>query len=166
MWPDAYLEQARSDWKVWDLLKRQEIQSCHIIHYLQMTSEKLAKAFLLSSGTIKVEKVQRTHLAFRRFLQVAARNAALQELLGMTSAQLRSHIAKMIPIADTIERLSPALAEGGPNVEYPWQSPDHTIQIPTQFDFYQITELQKPGGVNMVKFIQKVLDKFYYLFKK
>jgi hypothetical protein len=46
MWAEAYLEQACSDWQVWQLLRSQKLPSCHALHYLQMTCERLGKAFL------------------------------------------------------------------------------------------------------------------------
>ena len=41
----AFLAQARSDWNVYRLLSESREPSCHALHYLQMATEKLAKAY-------------------------------------------------------------------------------------------------------------------------
>ncbi len=122
MWHKGYLEQARSDWNAYNTLQVASIANCHTLHYLQMTTKKLGKAFFLVGGT-PLYVVRRTHRAFTRFLQLAARNHGLQSELGMTGLQLRMHIQQMLPIAYEIERLAPALADGGANVEYPRETP-------------------------------------------
>ena len=46
---EAYLRQARSDFGVFQLLLEQDrdmVPACHPLHYLQMSTEKLAKAKL------------------------------------------------------------------------------------------------------------------------
>jgi hypothetical protein len=164
VWADAYLEQARSDWQVWDLIRQHELPSCHALHYLQMTCEKLGKAFLITGGALSPEQAKNSHAAFKRFLQVASRNPALQRLLEMNSSQFRAHIKKMLPLAEAVERLAPALAQEGPNVEYPWQSPDRKIHAPARHDFPVLRHLLEPSGLNLIKIVDLVLQRFYRLF--
>ena len=58
-----YLVQARSDWALYEFLKTQPI--CHRLHYLQMCTEKLAKAFFWrSTGAGNLN-----HTAFVKFLR-------------------------------------------------------------------------------------------------
>jgi hypothetical protein len=45
MWSDAFLTQARSDWQVFEHLYDSDFPECHALHYLQMATEKLAKAY-------------------------------------------------------------------------------------------------------------------------
>ena len=45
-WRTAYLEQAKSDYAMLLKLNRDEAPLCHRLHYLQMTTEKMAKGFL------------------------------------------------------------------------------------------------------------------------
>jgi len=47
MWSKVFLEQASSDWQVYEHLKGTHFPNCHALHYLQMATEKLAKAYLL-----------------------------------------------------------------------------------------------------------------------
>jgi hypothetical protein len=164
VWADAYLEQARSDWQVWELIRQQELPSCHALHYLQMACEKLGKAFLITGGALSLEQARNSHVAFKRFLQAASRHPELQRLLAMNSSQFRAHIKRMLPLAEAIERLAPALAQDGPNAEYPWQSPDRKIHTPMRYEFPVIRQLLEPSGLNLIKIVDLVLQRFYRLF--
>lgn len=164
MWAKAFLEQARSDWQMWQIVHDQELPDCHALHYLQMTCEKLGKAFLIAGETITPQKASTSHLAFKRFLQIASRNHTLRTMLKMTQIQLRAHINSLLPLADEIERLTPALAQGGPNVEYPWQSPDGQIHIPVYFEYPVFNELRRPSGANLIKMVDLIQKNFYHLF--
>ncbi|MFQ5633441.1 MAG: hypothetical protein ACE5I1_32135 [bacterium] len=166
MWANAFLQQAQSDWQMWQHIRDQKLPACHALHYLQMTSEKLGKAFLIAGGNITPQKAAASHVAFTRFLQVASRNPALQKLLHMTPKQLRAHIKSMLPIAESIERLTPSLAKGGPNVEYPWESPDKSIQIPVNYTFPAILKFRESPGMNLLKMVNIVQEHFYHLFTK
>jgi len=163
MWHKGYLEQARSDWIAYNTLQVGSIANCHTLHYLQMTTEKLGKAFFLVGGT-PLDAVRRSHRAFTRFLQLVARNHGLQRELGMTGLQLRMHIQQLLPIAYEIERLAPALAGGGANVEYPWESPSGTINVPASYNFPVSSTLQSPRGRNLLKLIKVTLHRFYLFF--
>lgn len=164
MWHNGYLEQARSDWNAYNILQAAPVPNCHALHYLQMTTEKLGKALLLAYGTANLDAVRRTHRTFTRFLQIAARNHGLQRELGMTGLQLRTHIQQLLPIAYEIERLAPALADDGANVEYPWEAPPGTINVPASYNFPINSTLQLPRGRNLLKLIKVTLDRFYSLF--
>jgi len=39
MWHDGYLEQARSDWDVYNTLSMSSIPDCHALHYLLDSGE-------------------------------------------------------------------------------------------------------------------------------
>lgn len=163
MWHDGYLEQARSDWDVYNAVRTASVPDCHALHYLQMAMEKLGKALLLAGGT-DLNAVRRTHCAFTRFLQIAARNLGFQKELGMTGPQLRAHIHQLLPIAYEIEQLAPALANGGPNAEYPWEAPPGTINVPASYEFPVNSTLQLPKGRNLLKLTKTTLEKFYVFF--
>ncbi len=90
MWARAFLEQARSDWQMWQHIHSQKLPGCHELHYLQMTCEKLGKAFLIAGRSLSPQQAKASHVAFKRFLQVAARNPALQRLMEMTALQSRT----------------------------------------------------------------------------
>jgi hypothetical protein len=113
-----FLAQAKSDFAVFELLRKQTtLPACHALHYLQMTTEMLGKAHAWRSGPNS-----RTHRAIVGFLRSLSTNRAAQQQLGYEgkneawSARIRASIS----LAESIEDLAPALAQEGPNPEYPW----------------------------------------------
>ena len=156
-WHDAYLLQARSDWQIFRTLQQQPVEECHSLHYLQMATEKLGKAFLIAGGNAPA-LVQTSHKAFVRFLQVVAYNSDLQKQLRMTRPQLRTHIRSLLPIADEIEKLAPALAHGGPNAEYPWATPTGTVQAPATYRFTLSNQLRTPKGIKLLTLITVIFE--------
>jgi len=163
MWHDGYLKQARSDWDVYNMVSMNSVPDCHALHYLQMTTEKLGKALLLAGGT-DIRAVRRTHRAFTRFLQIAAKNHRLQKELGMTGRQLQAHVQQFLPVAYEIEHLAPALADSGPNVEYPWEDPVGTVNVPARYIFPVAAMLREPKGRNLLKLVKTTLTRFYACF--
>lgn len=164
MWAEAFLSQAQADWKMHKKMRKANEAACHVLHYLQMATEKLGKAYFLSAGT-DVEEVQNTHLVFTKFLRLAARNGKLQKLLGMSAAQLRAHVRQLLPLAHSIEKLAPALAEGSVNAEYPWQAPDGTVKTPIAYDFALSTTLQETNGRHLLELVNAIFESFYLLHK-
>ena len=158
-WADAYLEQARSDWNTRTLIAQNACASCHELHYLQMTTEKLGKAALLRVGS-SPDNVGTTHKAFVGFLRVAAKNPSLRQSLQLDPRQLRAYVQGILPIANQIERLAPALAQHGPNVEYPWQTHSGDVKVPASYAFPVTADLRGPQGRKLLKFIKIVLDGF------
>lgn len=89
---------------------------CHELHYLQMCTEKLSKAYYQTDpGT--------GHAAFRRLLAHLPQNPKVLAPLGFsTVASLTRWSASVKAIVDAIEDLAPAIADrkGLANPEYPW----------------------------------------------
>ena len=128
-WQTAYIKQARSDWRAYRNACQMKWQECHRLLLLQMATEKLGKALLLASHT-KFERVTRSHSAFVKFMQVARYNRNLQMRLGLGKSQIKVHFSQLLPIADEIETLAPALSQDGPNPEYPWIDGNGQINTP------------------------------------
>jgi hypothetical protein len=162
MWAEAFLAQARSDWQIYTKLKQANEPSCHILHYLQMATEKLGKAYLLA-GKTAIDEVQTSHLAFTRFLRFISRNGKLQQELGMTARQMRLHVEHLLSIAHAIEKLAPALAGKGINSEYPWKVPNGKVVAPVRYNFSLSEQLDSPSGINLLKLVNIVLKKFWFL---
>ena len=163
MWDRAFLEQARSDWDAREIVRSKPCAACHELHYLQMAAEKLGKAVLLRSGT-PPDEVNSTHKTFVRFLKVAPRHPGLQEASGKSARQLREYVATLSPIADQIERLAPALAQSGPNAEYPWRTPSGAIVAPASYEFTIARDLQEPHGRKLLALLELILEQFDGLF--
>jgi len=160
MWDNAYLEQARSDWKTYNIIEEYSDAACHGLHYLQMTTEKLGKAALLRSGSSKLDSVQQNHRGFTSLLRMVSRSSALQYEFKMNSSQLKQHIQEMLPVAYVVEHLAPALANKGPNAEYPWETPTREVICPASFVFPVVQELRSPKGLKLLKLITTLLNKF------
>jgi len=79
-WRTAFLLQARSDHAAFRLLldaaRNDPALLCQCLHYLQMTTEKLAKGFLTPPNGPRPPAV---HHAFTRFVQTARGNDRLPE---------------------------------------------------------------------------------------
>jgi hypothetical protein len=162
MWWEVFLMQAKSDWQVYEHLDKTALPQCHALHYLQMATEKLAKAYLLA-GPTDIGKVRSTHRALTRFLQLAYRSTGLQEEMGMTVKQLREYIKQLLPLAYELESLAPSLAGDGPNPEYPWEAPEGTFSVPANYEFRITKELLEPHGYKLIKLLRTALRKFYIL---
>jgi hypothetical protein len=100
-----------------------------------MATEKLAKGFECPIGGGPHPK---THFAFVRFLQHIRSKPLIYygRLRFMTKEQFSSHIQSLLPIADLIEKLSPA---GGnydrANPEYPWTDRADNVCCPVSYGF-------------------------------
>jgi len=66
-WREAFLRQARSDFQVMGQLSRSGAEACRRLHYLQMATEKLARGWGMSAGSL--EPPSRTYAGFVRLLQ-------------------------------------------------------------------------------------------------
>ena len=113
-----FLAQARSDFAVFELLRKQAtLPPCHALHYLQMATELLGKAHAWGSAPNPG-----THRAIVRFLRSLSTNRMAQNQLGYggKNEAWASRIRSSIPLAEMIEDLAPAFALEGPNPEYPW----------------------------------------------
>ena len=163
MWANAYLEQARSDWETRKVVMENTCAACHELHYLQMTTEKLGKAGLLRGGT-NLDSVSRTHKTFVRFLRVAARNPSLREAFQFNARQLQAYVKEVLPVADQIERLAPALAQNGPNAEYPWETLSGEVKVPASYGFPVAKELRGPQGRKLLRLIDIIIDRFDVFF--
>lgn len=157
-WDEAYLQQARSDWEVHNIAEQCPVAACHCLHYLQMTTEKLAKAGRLRAGD-PLQRVRTSHKGFVRFLQLAARNQTLAQALQMRGKDLGLQIQGSLHIADQIELLAPNLAKNGPNPEYPWETSGRVV-APMSYCFPLSGELRSPQGRRLLKLISFLLADF------
>src|SRR5439155_1098362 len=117
-------EQAKSDHAVFVLLRRAGVHECHMLHYLQMTTEKVSKAYLWRSGVAP----PLSHVGLMPFLQ-----ALLSRGLGRKERQriaavfdyprpedMAAWVRQVSPLAHQLQSLTPDLSNNGPNTEYPW----------------------------------------------
>lgn len=113
-----FLVQARTDFAVFELFRKDSgLPACHALHYLQMATEMLGKAYNWTHGRPKT-----THRAFVSFLNSLTTNRQAQKRLGFEgkNENWKHLIRKSVPLAERVEDLAPALCRDGPNPEYPW----------------------------------------------
>lgn len=142
-WHDAYLAQAKSDYAVMKRLNRPDVEYCHRLHYLQMATEKLAKAMMTRRGSNTPAK--KSHAMFVRMLQLIRNSRDVRQQLGYYKADFFvSYIDSLMDLASKIERLSPDQAGfTRPNPEYPWwkdQAASH-VWAPSEYNFPEFDPL-------------------------
>jgi len=162
-WQLGFLKQARSDWETYQRIDDPTWPTCHRLHFLQMATEKLAKA-LLVVGDMPLDRITHSHAAFVKFMRVARKNHTLQKELGMTYSQITAHFNRLLPIAREIEILAPTLAQAGPNPEYPWFDNSGQILVPVDFSFPLMKLLQSPPGTQLLRYIGNFITDFEKLF--
>lgn len=151
-----FLVQARANFGLFTELRKQEtLPRCHALHYLQMATELLGKAYAWRNGPTKL-----THRALVTFLKSLSSNKKAQKQLGYggQNANWTNLLRKSMPLADQIERLAPNLAGDGPNPEYPWP-PDDPTDAPVEFEFPVWKELTETAhGPLFLKLIAELFQ--------
>ena len=151
-WRTAYLKQASSDLAVFDTIIKHPL--CQRLHYLQMATEKLAKAYLSPPGG---ERPLPTHKAFVRFLQVCRADRRIRQACGMAGDQFRAHVSSLLEIADRVQDLAPAGDMEKPNPEYPWQDGKNgPIIAPVDYAFMR-HQLDQPRMVKLLGLVRKCI---------
>ena len=152
-WRTAFLRQAQSDFQMFQrCLAEVDVPDCQRLHYLQMTTEKLAKALLT---TINGPRPAMTHDAFVRFMRSAWSDPAVREVAGMAHRdQFRAFLRGLEALAQAIENLSPE-GPDHPNPEYPWEA-SGTIISPLDHTFVELN-LASPKMGKMLRFVEQCL---------
>jgi hypothetical protein len=148
-----FFVQAESDYRVLRLLQSRGEPACQVLHYLQMSTEKLARVYLWKQAAVKT-----SHAAFSKFLRSIAGDDRVRDELGYRSReQWDAKLRGIASLAAAVQRLAPDLAGDGPNPEYPWP-PDHPTSAPTEFEFPVWGELQKANGRVLLDFLDKLFQ--------
>ncbi len=154
--------QARSDRAVFDLLRRQGAAPCHLLHYLQMATEKLGKAYFWRSGVAP----PKTHASFVKFLRAlgcvpSSKRQRLADVFGFRRFKsFRAWMRRACSFAYPLERLAPALAGDGENTEYPWprEAPEYA---PVEHQFHLWAEFKDTGpGRQFMRVIDAAVEEF------
>lgn len=161
----AFHRQARSDFAAYEHVRDAAVlPRCHELHFLQMATEKLAKAVLIASHG----DPGRTHVAFSKVIGTIKGNAPLARSMGWSGNDLRSFLSRALPMVRAIEELHPQLPTDGvldgPNAEYPWSGPDrngHAVfHVPAEHDFSLCERLRSHDGITLLKVIEVLLARF------
>lgn len=155
-------EQAKSDLTVYKQLRALGAHPCHLLHYLQMATEKIAKAYLWRSGN----PPPKAHTGFVRFLRALLSRPSgdlqwISKVLGFDRPKdLDTWVTTNMSIAYDLMNIAPAEAHNGPNPEYPWphEAPTH---CPATHTFPLWTNLADMGrGRKLMRFIDVVITRF------
>ena len=155
-------EQAKSDHAVLVVLRRRGDAPCLQLHYLQMVTEKLAKAYFWRSST----PPKRIHAGFGVFMRLLLQvpQPKRQQMADLFNfgrfVELQNWMSAALPLTYELERLAPALANDGPNPEYPWphHAPKHA---PATYNFPVWRQLTETScGRQLLKFIETAIDRF------
>jgi hypothetical protein len=161
---EAFLRQARSDLRIYRLLAESGAAQCHVMQSLQMAGEKLGKALRVSAGAAGAE--ERTHVAAARALRlIRNRRAAADALTGGDRQSLVFIIDGCIALAHDIERLTPALAGAGSNLEYPWREPGGSSWVaPVDFPFNLARRMRGAEGHRYIALLDRIIERFDQVF--
>lgn len=159
----AFYEQARSDWDIYKLLAGdRNVRACHALHYLQMSCEKLAKAYRLREPNLStLEELTSGHTGFVSFVKAFLRSSGVvADYKGKTAAH-QSVCKGMEKFAREVERLAPSVdSETYPeNSEYPWEKGGRVI-VPCEYDYSSLNFLEQTAGRTFLKLIQRAFDDY------
>lgn len=158
-WADAYLKQAKAEWRVWnDLRETPNIPECVRLHMLQMSMEKLGKAYRLRQGATSIDDANTHHVAFEKTVNAILAVRARQLFPNLKPNNIRFIRTHLGGLARDIERLCPAVdrVNTASNSEYPWESGGQLF-VPVEYSFEGITRrLTDPKGVRMMKVVDAI----------
>lgn len=154
-------QQAKSDHDAFVLLRRQGLPQCHSLHYLQMVTEKIAKAYFWRSG----HPPPRSHAGLVQLLRFLGqvRQTERERLANLFSfnrfEDFQNWIRSILPIAYDLERLAPDLCNNGPNPEYPWPHAQPEF-APASHDFAVWRTLASGRGRDLMRVIRIAVERF------
>jgi len=160
---ELWWKQSESDHAAFQLLRGHGPAVCHTLHYLQMTTEKLAKAYFWRTG----DSPKKSHIGFVDFLRFLGhiRNKKHQVKVAKLFkfsrfVDFQNWLTTLSPIAYDLERLTPDLANDGPNPEYPWPH-SKPKYAPVLYSFAIWKTLTSKGqGRDLLRFIQTAVREF------
>ena len=161
---ELWWRQARSDHELFVSLRRVGTHECHLLHYLQMATEKLSKAYFWRSG----HAPPRTHTGFVRFLKAlldrpSGELSRIANHLGFRRREdFENWAAGIQPLAYDLQNIAPAQSGDGPNPEYPWPH-GAPAQCPSEHRFALWEQLASTGrGRKLISFIERAVERFEY----
>jgi len=158
-WREAFLAQAGSDREVYARLNADDmagLPECHRLHYLQMLSEKLAKAYeCRRTGQVQPRE---THGGLPSLLRSTISNRAFREFMDYPNAKsFGAMVRSLLPVAEAVDRLAPRGGEdSGPNAEYPW-SEGGQVTAPCFHGFEEIVGRNRVQLERLEKLLRLVL---------
>lgn len=151
-WPSAFAAQAQADLAIWEHLSSMDVPQCQKLHFLQMTCEKLAKAFLLKERNPS-PSLHTSHAYIAKPLP-----RILEHFQDRISKSDQKHFRFL---AREIELLAPSVDDNGKrpdNCEYPWMDASGQIRVPAEHAFVVIVDLvTQPAGRHFIKLVKNCI---------
>lgn len=160
----AFATQGRSDWEVYkhlSALTKPSFPQCHALHYLQMATEKIAKAYRIRDTAADVDDLVKHHTGFVEFINQFFRCETIRDEFRERDAALQTLQRNATALAREIEKLAPATDRlaSPENAEYPWER-DEAILIPCNFGFPNLTMLRQAGGRAVMNLVERAFKDF------
>jgi len=171
---EAFRRQAASDFALFELLasgQRAAVAECHPLHYLQMATEKLAKAAFIALGAEGFARY--SHVAFSHLRQGLKQRAFAERLGFSTWTSYRAFLDGTAALCREIDELNPSVGpqrvgggpQEGPNCEYPWRGRDASgverWHTPAEHRFGLLDRLQRQAaGTQLIGFIRRLIERF------
>lgn len=164
----AFHNQAQSDFAIFGFLRDHGppgMPECHPLHYLQMTVEKLSKAFVAAQGS----EPPRSHEVFSRLLEMTGTRRYAEKLGYPNYRAYRGMLEGLIPLARRVEELHPQVPRVPPgleksNVEYPWRARGdgngEEWWSPATYAFGVLDALRSPRGLQLLNHVRLLLVRF------
>lgn len=159
---ELWWSQAKSDYRLFEKLQGEKYEPCHVLHYLQMATEKLSKAYLWRSGKVP----PKVHTGFVRFLRalLTRSDKELDRIAKIfefgRGEDFDNWITSVLPLAYQVQNSAPAEANDGPNPEYPWPH-GNPANAPVSHDFtlwHSLTESAQ--GKRLLEFVKTAVAAF------
>lgn len=161
-WALAYSKQGGSDFAMYQLLSGTTgVPICHLLHYLQMAGEKIAKAYRFRDTDTAEDRLTTEHVAFSQFIQRFLGSPEFKKRYEKKEEQLREIVKVARKLAREIEKLAPAVdRETSPaNAEYPWLD-DGRVVVPCEFTYPNLKLLTEPGGRTFLRLLEMAITDF------
>lgn len=158
---ELWWRQGQSDHAIFVQLRRAGVHECHLLHYLQMATEKLSKAYLWRSG----HAPPRVHTGFVRFLRALLDRPAeldhIATVLGFGRREdLDRWVRNVLTLAYSLQNIAPAEAGDGPNPEYPWPH-EAPADCPIRHTFALWNRLKNTGhGRKLMEVVERAIARF------
>jgi hypothetical protein len=131
------------------------------LHYLQMATEKLAKAYRFRDTATSIETLLTRHTGFPEFFNAFLLSPSMRTEYEGRSGQLRKIREDCGHFARAVEQLAPAVdREQHPaNAEYPWCAGGRIV-TPVRYGYPEIPLLKEARGRSFLNFIERAFVEY------
>jgi hypothetical protein len=142
------------------MLAASSLPRCHALHYLQMTTEKLSKAYRLTGELGATPENVRGHTRVEAFVLILFRSPKSLDRLRLHQHTVRHERKKFVATALEVEKLAPAAdPQSQPrNAEYPWEV-GGSVRIPADEAFADL-DLQSREMIRFLKLVRLAVEDF------